>query len=224
MPKKVPVQSPEQKLRSDPNFRSGIKKINSDDFRRLAGSLELDFAHAIAFHNLSEHATALKSEANELPQANEKQLARSAREALRASQHAVATMKKMNRMLASAGLDKVVEKHAAAVFRDYQQAPSILAGVKKLARLGLHDDALRCARRDLAKARFNPLRLEGSNGTLDGLVSVAEAALPRFSDFVQLVGTHGLPIAVGGDNNTGTTVILVIIVVGTLIVLGAIFY
>jgi hypothetical protein len=216
----------ERKMRSDPAFKAGVAKIDRDKLRGLAGSLEMDFASGMAFHNVVEHATALKAKNGELAADAERQIARAGRDAVRASRHAVKTLKQANRMLSSAKLDKVVEEYAPSIFREYDKSPGEVPSIRTLTRLGMHDDALQCARRDLAKVKFNPFRIEGADGTFAGLAAAAESGLPRLEKLVKITADHGLPTVRGRNsgNPTADAVVTTIIILGAAGIILAIIF
>ncbi len=165
----------EIKIRADPAFQVGSKKIDREKLRELANSLKISFAPGMAFYNIVEYAVEVKAKKGRLDQASEKQIVEAGREAVHASHRAVRTMNQAARMFARSGMDDVIERHIPLAFRHFDKDPKIQAGLNDLRRLGVHDAAMQGARAALAKVRFNPLRLQGANGTFSGLVETAES-------------------------------------------------
>ena len=209
----------EIKMRADPAFRKGLKKIDRAKLGGLVKSLEIGLVPGIAFHNIVEHATELKAKTRRLDRASDKQIVQAGRQAAHACRRAVHTMDQVARMFARSGMDDVAERHIPAVFRHFDKDPKIQAGLNKLRRLGVHEDAIKCVRGELAKVKFNPLRLRGANGTISGLVEKGGAGVPNLEHFVSVVRKHGLPTIRGASSDTAAAVVTTIIIIGAVIII-----
>lgn len=214
----------EIKLRADPSFQNGLKKIDRAELRELVHTLEISLVPGVAFHNMVEHATEAKARTGGLAAASEKQIIQTGRQAVQACRGAVRTMNQVARILTRSGMDDVIERHIPALFRYFDKDPKIQAGLKTLRRLGVHEEAIKCVRGELAKAKFNPLRLRGANGTLSNLVETAETGVPQLEHFVEVVQKLGLPTITGASGSTAAAVVTTIIVIGAVVIIASWFY
>jgi hypothetical protein len=193
-----------EKYREDPDYKSGAKKI---DHARLHGdflTLEQSYVTFMNFYTYRRHMKTLKVRQGDLSADVEKNILTRAEEALVAYKGGVRSLESINEQLGKSGLIKAIDRHADAVFEDFEYNPEMPVVVDRFREMGVPEGAISWVLDRLREADFKIFRIEKFDGSFGSVVKHAVSLTPKLEEATRLQKQHGLPLIEGAGSQAGT--------------------
>lgn len=193
----------------DPDYKSGVKKI---DHARLHGdfqTLEQSYVTFINFYAYRRHMQAFKVRHETLSADVEKNILARAEEALVAYKSGVRSLETVSEQLSTSGLAKAINRHADAVFKDFEYNPKTPVVVDRFREMGVPEGAIYWVLDRLRDVDFKIFQVQGvdgtkGDGTFEGLVKHAASLTSKLEEATRIQRQHGLPLIEGAGSQGGT--------------------
>ncbi|HEX3106998.1 MAG TPA: hypothetical protein VHQ22_21375 [Terriglobales bacterium] len=201
-----------EQLRAIPEVSEALKKIDQDNYRNNLNQCYEGLATYYNFESYRHSIQSLKAQ-SALHSITEQMYARRLAETIDAYQSFIAAARNIAQMYSASGLDRVISNHSQDIFWELPNNPRGADILAKLRLIGVSDTDLSNYFATLKANGWNPLQMEGNDGTFMGAVNAASEHLKTLQGMQAALKQHGIPVIEG--DLFFLIAFLVIVVAGT---------
>jgi len=216
------IQENFEQFLSDPDYKTGIDKLDKPKVHELFESTKKNYTNFIAFYVYRRQMKVLKALEGKLADDQEKALRERGDQALTAYTKMVDDLKNINDMWSSSGVGQAIDRHAESVFQYLDYNPKTPPIIDEFRDMGVPEGSICWLFGAMMDKNFNILRVKEMDGTFSDIVKRAEPLIPKLKESVLVMKQHGLPIIEGAGSDEDEYVEAGV-VTGVAIIVGLIF-